>query len=66
MTLSEVSDGNLLVFKMLFNFILPTMPLSLLVLGHNSESIRGSNIWAYDRKCLVQEDFRHTACVWDY
>lgn len=44
MTLSEVSELNLLVFRMLFNFILPTMPLSLLVLGHNSESIRGSNI----------------------
>ena len=34
----------MLVFRMLFNFILPTMPLSLRMLGHNSESIRGSNI----------------------
>ena len=65
MTLSGVSEGNLLVFRMLFNFILPTMPLSLLMLGHKSESIRGSNMWAYETKCLgvCREDFRHTARV---
>jgi hypothetical protein len=68
MTLSGVSDGNLLVFRMLFNFILPTMPLlplSLLMLGHKSESIRGSNMWAYETKGLgvCREDFRHTARV---
>jgi hypothetical protein len=68
MTLSGVSDGNLLVFRMLFNFILPTMPLlplSLLMLGHKSESIRGSNMWAYETEGLgvCREDFRHTARV---
>jgi hypothetical protein len=68
MTLSGVSDGNLLVFRMLFNFILPTMPLltlSLLMLGHRSESIRGSNMWAYKAKRLgvCKEDFRHTTRV---
>ena len=71
MTLSGVSDGNLLVFRMLFNFILPPTPLSLLMLGHKSESIRGSNMCRRMRQEMsmyVQEDFRHTACVcfWDY
>lgn len=44
----EGSEVQLLVFKMLFNFIFPTeVTLSLLVLGHDNDSIRGSNIRSY-------------------
>lgn len=43
--IEEASGCQLLVFKMLFNFIMLAAPtLSLLVLGQYIESIRGSNI----------------------